>query len=165
MGWGEASQEVETEEQRADRLYPEHVKLKKVSGHTQEIHDFLEWMETEKRAEINYPVTYDDDGHTCPTCNGKGCQVVGDKGEATTYIVTAAHIRMQNEVTSTGGEDRLLYCETCDGTGTYPRTITSSLIAREDTIADWMAEFYDIDMKKIDKEKDLMLSLDRKSVV
>ena len=117
--------------------YPEHEKMKKVVDRSQAIGEFLEWLRSTKRVHLHVwldeQTEYEADcpGEWSYTCeDGRAISVVGtNKGE----------------------------CEKCDGTGKvtvrepgwYPiGTPTTELLA----------EFYDIDLKKIDAEKDQMLA-------
>lgn len=115
--------------------YPEHEKLKKVSERSQAIGEFLDWLGSEKGAR---PMHYVDEPYD-EVCTGNlfyGC-------------AEGKHVTMEGRTTSRD-------CLVCGGTG---KVTVRNVGWRElpGSTTDLLAEFFEIDQKKIEAEKRQML--------
>lgn len=132
--------------------YPEHEKLAKVSDVSQAIGEFLEWMEGQGIQRMHYEgvsVWYPCSNWRC------GDDYYLDENDVLTPVpkgmVFVSH-------------KQLALCDECNGEEGH-EGFTETWIHDHRTIELLLAEYFDIDLKKIEEEKRAMLDSIRQSYV
>lgn len=120
--------------------YPEHEKLQSISDHSQVIGEFVEWLAGEKGIHLGEWERQID-------CGWRSASTVGG--------VPRLRCRAGQLITHMG-EENGDECEVCDGTG-YVERIEPRMFPVNRGITNLLADFFDIDLDKIEVEKRAML--------
>lgn len=128
--------------------YPEHEKLKEISDTSQSIGEFVDWL-NDRGVQLMKYETYTEP-EDCV-----GCQATGRIRVVVPYVIDEDNPGM----VGSGPRRTMQTCPDCDGTGKDPNETwtTSEWGPVRGSIQELLAEFFEIDLNKIETEKRAML--------